>query len=110
MSSIGAPNIHLVALHLALKPHRFLGTKERRSTQTVRAVDAGLESLLGQLTAAPGRWIFIIEDARTPCHYLQAVAYEDGSLLSEVTSNYFLDPLRDTSHRWEEAREDSLAA
>ncbi len=83
---------------------------ERHSIQTVREVTAGLESLLGQLTAAPGRWILIIEDARTPCHYWQVIAYEDGSLLAEVTSNYFLDQLTDTSHRWDAAQEEKLAA
>ncbi len=36
---------------------------ELHSTQTVREVTAGLESLLGQLTAAPGRWIFVTKDA-----------------------------------------------
>ena len=76
----------------------------------MREVAAGLEGLLGRLVAAPGRWIFIIEDARTPCHYIQILAYEDGSLLAEVVSNYFIDQLEDTSHRWDEGQEKKLAA
>jgi hypothetical protein len=71
-----------------------------------REVTAGLESLLGQLVAAPGRWIFIIEDARTPVHYIQFLCYEDGSLLAEVTSNIFLDQLQDTRHRWDEPQKE----
>jgi hypothetical protein len=76
----------------------------------MREVAACLEGLLARLTAAPGRWIFIIEDAQTPSHYMQFLAYEDGSLLCEVASNYFLDQCEDGRYRWDEVQEKKLAS
>ncbi len=97
----------------SISPSSYTGSWSdgvHESTSTVREVGAGLEDLLRQLTQAPGRWIFVIRDARTPAHYIQFLSYEDGSFLAEVVSNYFLDQLQDTRPRWDEAQEKKLAA
>ncbi len=39
---------------------------------------------------------------------MQFLCYEDGSLLAEVVSNYFIDQLQDMRPRWAEAQEEKL--
>jgi hypothetical protein len=79
--------------------------EERRTTQTLDCVATGLESLLGQLTAAPGRWIVVLKDANRPSRIIQFLAYEDGSLVAEVTSKTFLRG-RD---KWTKRQEEAIA-
>lgn len=50
-----------------------------------------LENILRSLCERPGRWVLIAEDAVRPHHFWQALAFEDGSLHSEVVSNHYLD-------------------
>jgi hypothetical protein len=81
-----------------------------RRTTTMSEVAACLEDLLGQLTASPGRWILVIKGAQVPIRYLQFLSYEDGSLVCEVTSNYFLDACNDRLHSWNEVQNEKLAS
>jgi len=60
------------------------------STLSVATFGDGLKGLLDALCARPGRWILIAEDARRPYLFWQALAFEDGSLVTEVVSNYYL--------------------
>ena len=60
------------------------------STLSVATFVDGLKDLLDSLCARPGRWILIAEDAKRPHLFWQALAFEDGSLESEVVSNYYL--------------------
>ncbi len=53
-------------------------------------VDA-LEDLLGRLCRRPGRWILIAEDNEHRHHFWQALAFEDGSLVTETVSNFYLE-------------------
>ena len=46
----------------------------------------GLASLLDRLCGRPGRWILIAEDAHREDRYWQALAFEDGSLVTEAGS------------------------
>jgi hypothetical protein len=84
--------------------------RKHESTSTVREAGAGLENLLSQLTSAPGRWIFVINDAQRPSRYVQFLCHEDASLISEVTSNFFLDAYPDRLHSWNTEQEKKLAA
>jgi hypothetical protein len=52
--------------------------------------ERGLDGLLRSLCERPGRWILIAEDQRRPARFWQALAFEDGSLVTEVVSNRFL--------------------
>lgn len=95
----------------SISPSSYTGSwsdDEPESTQTVREVAAGLEVLLARLTAAPGRWIFAIEDARRPSRYVQFLCHEDGSLICEVASNYYLDQYLDGIQSWTEAQKEKL--
>lgn len=81
-------------------------TGEIQSAKSIREVARDLEGLLARLTAAPGRWILVIEDARITSRYLQCLSYEDGSLVCEVASNHYL---RD-DHRWTGADSEKLSS
>jgi hypothetical protein len=97
----------------SLSPSSYAGSEPDRrheSTSTLGEVAAGLEHLLGQLTAAPGRWILIINDAQRPSRFVQFLSHEDGSLISEATSNFFLDAYPDRRLSWTKAQEKNLAA
>ena len=59
-------------------------------TITLAAFSDGLEHLLKSLCARPGRWILIAEAADRPPLFWQALAFEDGSLVTEVVSNHYL--------------------
>ncbi len=53
--------------------------------------ESALEDLLGRLCRRPGRWILIAEDNLRRHHFWQALAFEDGSLVTETVSNYYLE-------------------
>jgi len=62
------------------------------------------EELLERLCRRPGRWILIAEDNER-CHlFWQALAYEDGSLVTEVVRNHYLDG----EDRWTPEQESRL--
>jgi hypothetical protein len=60
-------------------------------TVTLAAFELGLPDLLESLCARPGRWILIAEDDECRHHFWQALAFEDGSLVTEVVSNRYLE-------------------
>ena len=70
------------------------------------AFERGLESLLGGLCRGPGRWILIAEDNARRAHFWQALAFEDGSLVTEVVSDFYLEG----DDRWTPDQEARLAA
>ena len=73
---------------------------------TMATLTAGLDGLLRTLCAKPGRWILIVE-RNDPRHlFWQALAFEDGSLVTEVVSNAYLEP----DDRWTPAQEEGLTA
>lgn len=82
------------------------GNESLDSTLTLAEFAHGLGRLLTTLCSRPGRWILIAEDEAQRCHFWQALAYEDGSLVTEVASNYYLDG----TDRWSGGQEDKLAA
>jgi hypothetical protein len=53
--------------------------------------EGALEDLLGRLCRRPGRWILIAEDNARRHHFWRALAFEDGSLVTETVSNYYLE-------------------
>jgi len=57
---------------------------------TLWEIEQGVASVLQRLLFDPGRWILILEDSRNSKRYLQFLAYEDGSLVAETTSNHYL--------------------
>ncbi len=63
------------------------GAVER--TITVTEFTEGIEDVLGALCERPGRWILIVECG--PHRYWQALAFEDGSLVTEVISNHWIE-------------------
>jgi hypothetical protein len=72
---------------------------------TMATLKAGLETLLESLCARPGRWILIVEyESAAGLLYLQSLAYEDGSLVTEVVSNANLEP----RNWWTSAQEQRL--
>lgn len=73
-------------------------------TITLSSLAEGLPGLLEDLCARPGRWILIVEDERRPHLYWQALAFEDGSLVAEVVSNFYLD----SDHHWSTQQESEL--
>ena len=75
-------------------------------TITLAALSDGLEELLDAQCAGPGRWIFFVESVARPYLYWQALAFEDGSLMTETVSNHFLAK----EHQWTRAQEERLLA
>ena len=82
------------------------GLRQEEWTVTMAALSAGLEDLLEALCARPGRWIFIVESDARPYLYWQALAFEDGSLMTETVSNHYLAK----EHQWTRAQEERLLA
>jgi len=68
--------------------------------------EAALEDLLERLCRRPGRWILIAEDNVHRHHFWQALAFEDGSLVTETVSNFYLEG----EDRWAPEREHRLLA
>ncbi|MGD0312240.1 MAG: hypothetical protein ABSC90_07245 [Acidimicrobiales bacterium] len=66
------------------------GQDRVESTIPLAEFEEGLMGLLGTLCERPGRWILIVEDSAQPNHFWQALAYEDGSLVAEIVSNFYL--------------------
>jgi hypothetical protein len=85
-----------------------LGLLERREqhevTITLTTLSAGLEGLLASLCGRPGRWILVVEREADGQFLWQALAYEDGSLVTEVVSNNYLEGV----DRWTPAQEQRL--
>jgi hypothetical protein len=69
-------------------------------------LSAGLERVLAALCAAPGRWILIIEHNIRRHLFWQALAFEDGSLCTEVVSNTYLEG----QDRWTREHQERLLA
>lgn len=64
--------------------------KDSESIVALSTFGDGLQTLLDSLCQRPGRWILIVKGAQRPHLYWQALAYEDGSLVTEVVSNFYL--------------------
>jgi hypothetical protein len=62
------------------------------SDQTLSDFAPRLPELLGRIASDPGRWILIVEVTASGNRYVQLIAFEDGSLVTEVVSNINLDP------------------
>jgi hypothetical protein len=75
-------------------------------TTTFAALSDGLEGLLASLCRRPGRWIFIVEHAARSHLFWQALAFEDGSLVTETVSNHYLSE----EHHWSREQEEQLLA
>ncbi len=75
----------------ALSPSLGLlaGDGKQEWTITLAELSEGLEELLGSLCRRPGRWILIVEDDARHDMFWQALAFEDGSLCTEVTSKHY---------------------
>ena len=75
----------------ALSPSIAPGPWDEHRTEqdtTLAELGARLEGLLSRLVFGPGRWALIAEDGGG--RYVQALAFEDGSLMAEVVSNNYL--------------------
>src|ERR1022692_5329130 len=70
----------------------------------LESFEMALEDLLGRLCRRPGRWILIAEDNERRHHFWQALACEDGSLVTETVSNYYLEG----EDRWTPEQESRL--
>ena len=76
------------------------GCERQECTITVADLSEGLEGVLSALCSRPGRWILIVESSARPDLFWQALAYEDGSLCTEVVSNtYLVGPARWTTEQ-----------
>ena len=75
-------------------------------TVSLTEFEEGLECLLTSLCSRPGRWILVAEDAARPNHFWQALAFEDGSLVTEIVSNHYLSG----NDRWTGRQEAELVA
>jgi hypothetical protein len=75
-------------------------------TITLASFSHGLEGLLESLCARPGRWILIVEPVDRPHLFWQALAFEDGSLCTEIVSNHYLPD----EHHWSRSEEEQLLA
>ena len=75
-------------------------------TITLAAFAEGLVDLLESLSVRPGRWILIVESVSHPHLFWQALAFEDGSLVTEIVSNHYLPD----EHHWTCAEEEQLLA
>jgi hypothetical protein len=73
---------------------------------TMATLTAGLDGLLRTLCTKPGRWILIVERNDRRHLFWQALAFEDGSLVTEVVSNTYLEP----DDCWTPAQEEGLTA
>src|SRR5258708_7534735 len=62
-----------------------VATHERLAN--LREFEHGLAGVLGRLVADPSRWIVIAEVARSENRYVQFLATESGTLVTEVVSN-----------------------
>ncbi len=71
-------------------------------TITMAEFVEGVEDILRALTERPGRWILIAETG--PYRYWQALAFEDGALVTEVVSNHWIEG----QHRWAPKQEEEL--
>jgi hypothetical protein len=71
---------------------------------TFETLRRGLKELLDPLCRRPGRWILIVEDNARRHLFWQALAYEDGSLVTETVSNCYLNP----ENHWTPDQEDQL--
>jgi hypothetical protein len=78
--------------------------EQETSTVTLSTFGDGLQALLDSLCCRPGRWILIAEDVQRPHLFWQALAFEDGSLVTEVVSNYYLAE----ENRWTAEQDDQL--
>ena len=56
---------------------------------TLADFKVGLVALIEALSRRPGRWVLVTET--DPDRYWQLLAFEDGSLIAEVVSNYWLE-------------------
>jgi hypothetical protein len=93
---------HAISPSLGLWP----GDGQEEWTVALVAFSEGLEELLTSLCARPGRWILIVESAEHSHLFWQALAFEDGSLVTEVVSNCYLAAER----HWTRAQEEQLLA
>jgi hypothetical protein len=59
-------------------------------TVTMADLEVGLPDLLETICSRPGRWIVIAELDERRNRFWQALAFEDGSLVTEVVSNRYL--------------------
>src|ERR1700722_11057023 len=86
------------------------GTVWDRSQQetviSLATLAAGLERVLNALCAGPGRWVLIVEHSVRRHLFWQALAFEDGSLCTEVVSNTYLEG----EDRWTTEQADRLVA
>jgi hypothetical protein len=93
---------HAISPSMVLWP----GDGKEEWTITLAAFSEGLQHLLGSLCARPGRWILIVESVDQPNLFWQALAFEDGSLVTEVVSNHYLAD----EHHWTRLQEEQLLA
>jgi hypothetical protein len=75
-------------------------------TTTLAALSEGLGGLLESLCSRPGRWTLIVEDDHHRHLFWQALAYEDGSLVTETVSNHYLP----NENHWTRQQEEQLLA
>lgn len=88
------------SLSPSLTPTWEAGEVERIVSMTEFAEN--LVGILRILCERPGRWILVAECG--PYRYWQALAFEDGSLATEVISNHWIE----SEHRWTPEQEDEL--
>jgi len=60
---------------------------EHQRLATLAEVEHGLTGVLATLLADPARWILVLRVDASHNRYLQLLAYEDGSVWAEATSN-----------------------
>jgi hypothetical protein len=72
-------------------------------TVTMADFEVGLPDLLETICSRPGRWILIAEADERRNWFWQALAFEDGSLVTEVVSNRYLEG-DDRLTPWDEVR------
>ena len=64
---------------------------QEQAVISLATLSAGLERVLSALCGGPGRWVLIIEPNLRRHLFWQALAFEDGSLCTEVISNTYLE-------------------
>ena len=90
-----------------LSPSTVVGPWDDHRTEqatTLAQLERHFEELLSRLVFGPGRWVLIAEDQDS--RYVQVLAYEDGSVIAEVTSDNHLEG----EQRWSEDDEEKLVA